>query len=129
MSYPEAIEAIKKKASEMKISQVELAYASDTSPAYISRIFKLEREASDQVLQNLAIAVKLPPLEILRLAKRIPSESQENAIIKQITYLTSNLPEAEQEDILEFVKLRHRLAEERGTYEPKRTKKTAAQSK
>jgi len=125
MSYPEAIEAIKKKAAEMKISQVELAAASDVSPAYISRIFKLEREASDQIIQNLAVAVKLPPLEILRMAKRIPSEPTENLIVKQITYLTSDLPENEQQGILEYVKLRHRLAEERGTYErPKKTTST-----
>jgi transcriptional regulator with XRE-family HTH domain len=126
MSYPEAIEAIKKKATEMGISQVELAAASDTSPAYISRIFKLEREASDQVLQRLAVAVKLPPLEILRLANRIHAETKETPIIKEIAYLTSDLPDSEQQDILEFVKLRHRLAEERGTYETKRPKKSTS---
>lgn len=130
MSYPDAIEAIKKSAAELHISQVDLAAASGVSPAYISRIFKLEREASDQVLIDMSKAVKLPPLEVLRLADRIPPETTtSNPIVKEITYITIDLPEADQKEILEFTKLRRRLAEERARYAPKRIDKKSSTTK
>lgn len=77
----------------------------------------------------IAEALKIPIIEVYRVSGILPPEPDESPLINQISFLISNLPEAEQQDILEFVKLRHRLAEERGTYEPKRTKKTAAHSK
>lgn len=93
MSYPEAIETIKQKASDLKLSQVELANASGISAAYISRLFKLEREASDQILMDLARAVKLPPLEILHIAKRLPVEPSKDETLYRIEHLYHTLRE------------------------------------
>ena len=115
MSYPEAIELIKKRSGEMKLSQVELAGKSGVSTSYLSRVFALEREASDQVLVDLATAVKFPPLEILRLAKRLPPEPHKDETLQRIDYLYSTLRTSESKkqamEYIEFLKTQEERAE------------------
>lgn len=106
-------------------TQAELARRAGVSRTAIGDVISGKRNMGKDLAQLVAEAFKIPVVEVYRVAGILPPEPTENKIIKQISYLTSDLPEAEQQDILEFVKLRHRLAEERGTYEPKRKKSTS----
>lgn len=118
------------KMRDRKLSQSEFARLAGLTRQAISYYTTGKSKQPDEfALQKIASALKIPPEEVYRAAGIPLSQPAENSLIKQITYLTSDLPESEQQDILEFVKLRHRLAEERGTYETKRPKKTASSTK
>jgi transcriptional regulator with XRE-family HTH domain len=103
----------------------DLSRASGLDSAVISNIRNGKRGVGTSTAAKIGKATKRPTEEILRLAGEIDTKPPTNPIVDQITYLTSDLPQNEQLDILEFVKLRHRLAEERGTYEPKRKKSSS----
>lgn len=113
-----------------KLSQSEFARRASLTRQAISYYTTGKSKQPDEfALRKIAAALQIPPEEVYRAAGIPLSQSVQNPIVNQITYLTSHLPESEQQDILEFVKLRHRLAEERGTYETKRTKKPAHSTK
>jgi transcriptional regulator with XRE-family HTH domain len=103
MSYPEAIETIKARANKLKLSQVELADRSGMSTSYLSRIFSLEREASDQMLISMAQAVNLPPMDILQKANRVPSEPPKDETLSRINHLYHVLDEGNKQRALEFL--------------------------
>ncbi len=104
------------------MSQSDLARACEITTAQMSRIISGERNAGKETIAKIARAFKLPPETVFRAAGLLPPQSPENEIIEQITHLTQELPTYEQQDILEFVKMRHRLAEERGKNEKRRSK-------
>jgi transcriptional regulator with XRE-family HTH domain len=79
------------------------------------------RIPDEAAIRKIARAFKLPPETAFRAAGILPPESPENELINSIIHLTSELPDQEQQDILEFIKLRHRLAEERGKNATRRT--------
>lgn len=113
-----------------KLSQSEFARRAGLTRQAISYYTTGKSKQPDEfALQKIAAALKIPPEEVYRAAGIPLSKSTENKIISQITHLALDLPEAEQQDILEFVKLRHRLAEERGTYETRRTPKKSPATK
>lgn len=104
-------------------SQSDLARHANISRQAVSDYENRKRKYYDEaVLTKIARAFKLPPETVFRAAGLLPPQSPENEIIEQITHLTQELPKYEQQDILEFVKLRHRLAEERGKNEKRRPK-------
>lgn len=95
------------------ISQKDLADMSHITPAQISRIISGSRGAGEQALIAIAHALKLPSETVFRAAGLLPPISPENELIKRITHITSQLPEDEQNDILQFVLLRQRISKER----------------
>ena len=111
---------------QREMSQSELARLAKIGTGTISNIMSGNRKVGQDTLRAIAHALKLPPETIFRAAGLLPSITPENELINQITHLTSDLPEREQQDILEFVKMRHRLAEERGKNEAKRTRNKPA---
>lgn len=113
MAYPDAIEAINKRVKEKNVPREDLAKAAEVSKSYLSRLLSLKRTASDQVLMNLAQAVKLDPLEILRVANRIPREPSDNdELDKQIMYLVKLLPVSEKEKIAKRLELETQIYEQ-----------------
>lgn len=106
-------------------SQADLARHAGVSRTAISDVLAGKRKMGKDLAQFVAAAFKIPVAEVYRQAGILPPEPNENPIIKQIAHLAIDLPDDEQKDILEFVKLRHRLAEERGTYEKRTSKKSA----
>jgi len=101
-------------------SQSELSRYSGLHRAVISKL-ESGTQPMPETLKALASAFGYPLETVFRAAGLLPPQSPENELINQIKHLTSELPEQEQQDILEFVKLRHRLAEERGKNAIKRT--------
>jgi transcriptional regulator with XRE-family HTH domain len=104
-------------------SQSDLARASGLSRQVISYYLSDKSKSPDEnALQKLAHAFKLPVETVFRAAGILPQQIPENETIEQITHLTKELPPQEQQDILEFIKLRHRLSEQREKNETKRTR-------
>lgn len=86
-------------------------------------------EPDEKILARISIALSYPPDHLPRLANLLPPEPLETKLTRQITHLTNQLPTQEQEDILEFIKFRLRLAEERGKYETKKSVKQSGSAK
>lgn len=108
------------------MSQSDLARATGITTAQMSRIISGERNAGKETILNIAHALKLPPETVFRAAGLLPPQSPETELISRIVHLTSELPEEDQADILEYAQMRHRIAEERGKYETKGIRKTTA---
>jgi transcriptional regulator with XRE-family HTH domain len=106
--------------------QADLVREANLDSAVISNIINGKRRSGENTARAIAHAFKLPPETVFRAAGLLPPQSPETEFINQIIHLTSELPTQEQQDILEFIKLRHRLAEKRGKNETKRTAKRPA---
>lgn len=111
---------------QREISQSELARLAKIGTGTISNIMSGNRKVGQDTLQAIAHALKLPPETVFRAAGLLPQQTPENETIEQITHLTKELPPQEQQDILEFIKLRHRLSEQREKNETKRTRNKPA---
>lgn len=105
-------------------SQSELSHITGLTRQAISYYLSGKSKQPDEfALQKIAKALKLPPEEVYRAAGIPLSQPQETKLIRQITHLTNQLPPEEQQGILEFVKLRLRLSEDRGNHETKRSER------
>lgn len=111
------------KLEQLDMTQAELARKSGITSGQVSRILSGQRGAESKTLSAIAQALKLPPDEVYRAAGLLPPDNTINELIQQILHLTKELPPQEQQDILEFVKLRHHLTKKRGKNENRRTSK------
>lgn len=107
------------KLQEMNWKQADLARHSGITRAAISNYIN-GRIPDDTALNKIARAFKLPPEIVFRAAGHLPPQSAKNEIIEKITHITQGLSSQDQEDILEFAKLRKNLSEKREN-EAKRT--------
>lgn len=108
-------------------SQSELARSSGLTRSTISYYLSPKSKSPDETaLRKISKALKLPPETIFRAAGLLPPQSPETELISRIVHLTSELPEEDQADILEYAQMRHRRAEEREKNENKGTRKTSA---
>ena len=106
--------------------QADLVREANLDSAVISNLINGKRKSGENTARAIAHAFKLPPETVFRAAGLLPPQLPETELISQINHLTTELPEQEQQDILEFVKMRHRLAEERGKYEKRTQNKPAS---
>jgi transcriptional regulator with XRE-family HTH domain len=86
MSYETAIQTLKERADIQGLSQKDIAQKSHISTAQISRIFSLQSTASDEALIAIALVVKYPPEQILRLAKKLPPIQDADPWIGEMEY-------------------------------------------
>ncbi|MBI5933303.1 MAG: helix-turn-helix transcriptional regulator [Chloroflexi bacterium] len=109
---------LKEKLKAKGMSQAELAKRIKVTPSFVSHLISGDRGTTIDILIPIADALKIPPEEAFRAAVGInkKSASKSNAV-EEIEYLASELPEADQQDLLEYARLRQRIAEERGKYE------------
>lgn len=76
-------------------------------------------------LKALAIAFKFPLETIYRAAGLLPPLAPEDELMNEIMHLAGDLPAQDKQDILEYVRMRNRLAEERGKNESRTQRKPA----
>ena len=71
----------------------------------------------------------MPPAEIYIQAGLLPPSSIRDQLIEQIIHLATQLPEQDQQEILEYARMRVQLAERRGNYESRsKTRKATSES-
>lgn len=116
---------LKEEMEKKNLSQKELAEMSNITPAQISRIINGTRGAGEQAIVSIAHALKLPPETVFRAAGLLPPQSPEDELMNEIMHLASDLPAQDKQDILEYVRMRNRLAEERGKNESRTQRKPA----
>lgn len=108
-------------------TQADLARVTGLTRAAISKYIN-GRIPNDEALEKIAHAFKIPKATIYSIAGLLPSISEEKELINQILHLTSQLPEQDQQDILEYARMRVQLAEKRGSNENKRKARKVATS-
>jgi transcriptional regulator with XRE-family HTH domain len=116
-----------KQLQEKEWTQADLARNSGLTKGAISKYIN-GRIPDETAIRKIAHSLKLSPETVFRAAGLLPPQSPETELIHRIVYLTSELPEEDQSDILEYAQLRHRLAEERGK-NVQGTKKATAKSR
>ena len=99
--------------AERDMSQAELSRKSKVSDGQLSRLLRAERGVGEESVSGIARALGIPPETVFREAGLLPPESKPNKIIKAIEYLANRLPVEEQAEILEYTRMRVRLAERR----------------
>jgi transcriptional regulator with XRE-family HTH domain len=127
--YADAVEMLKNRADELKLAQVEIADKANISESQVSRIFRLESTASSETLVALAKVVGLPQKLVLQVAGRLDADPDSNQVIERINSRAADLPPDEQEGVLAFIEMRHKIVEQRGKYEaPKKDSRKTKRS-
>lgn len=106
--------------------QADLAKASKLTPTAISDVLSGKRNAGSKFCERVALAFNLPPETVYRAAGILPPLTPKTALIETIDHIISTLPQDDQEDILEYARLRQRLAEQKAQYNVKPNPKTGA---
>jgi len=107
-------------------SQAEFARQTKLSPAQVTRLLNGERGVGENGLIAIAHAFKLPLETVFRAAGILPPQAPEDELMNEIMHLAGDLPAQDKQDILEYVRMRNRLAEERGKNESRTQRKPAA---
>ncbi|CAK0772693.1 XRE family transcriptional regulator [Gammaproteobacteria bacterium] len=102
-------------------TRADLSQVAKISQSALSLIYSGDRKPGPEVCNAIAQALRLPPDEVFRAAGLLPPKSETTELIDQITFITSDLPIDDQQEILEYAKLRRKIVDERGKYETKRT--------
>jgi transcriptional regulator with XRE-family HTH domain len=103
---------------EEKISQKDLADRIELTPAQISRIISGDRGIELKNISKIARVIHCPPEEVYRRAAGLLSpKTDDSPLDNRIKNIVSVLPtEEDKKDVLAYVELRQRIAEERGRY-------------
>lgn len=94
-------------------SQADLVIASGLAPSAISNILSKKRRAGVDACRAIARAFGAPEEQTLRAAGLLKDQPKTSAIVEVITHLASALPEDEQQGIVEFIRMRKKLTEEK----------------
>ena len=112
--------------AERNMRPADLAKRANLDQALISRFRHGKTRPTPESLIAIARALKLPYEIVYQKAGLLPPEPERTAILRQIEFVASELPEEEQINILEYARLRQRLAEERGKYDASKRTPPAA---
>jgi len=91
----------------------DLAKRSSISDTTVSRILRGERNADIETLKAFAHAFKLPPEQVYRAAGILQPKPDMNEIIEQILHDIQDLPEADQQEVLAYIRMKNNLRNQR----------------
>lgn len=95
------------------MSQTELAHLIGVTPAQVSRIISGERSTTNDTLINISHVLKLPQEIVLRAAGVLKAQPNVNEMIEQILHEVEGMPEADQQEILAFIRMKNNLRQQR----------------
>jgi transcriptional regulator with XRE-family HTH domain len=101
----------------------DLAKAARISRGTLSNILSGTRGLGNNTINAIAKALKLPPEQVYRAAGFLPPKSEEEELIEKIKYIFETLPPEEQDNVIEYARMRRRLAEDKARYEPNHKRK------
>lgn len=120
---------LEKEMHNRNMSPATLSRAMRKDQGVISRMLSGERKPRPETLSLVAHALKVPTDEVFRAAGILPPSAEEDPLVKLITYLAEQLPtEEDKQDAAEYLRLRLRIAVERGNHESN-DKKRASKSR
>lgn len=79
----------------------------------ISRLLRGERNPNPETLTAIARALRLPPETVFRAAGLLPPVSEVDELKADIIDLTAQMSREEQREVLEYLRMKRRLREER----------------
>ncbi len=91
----------------------QLAVRAGIDRGIISRALNRERMPSPESLKSIASALGYPAETIYRAAGLLPPVSEADAWKERILHLAEQFPEEEHDDLIAYIEMRIRLAEER----------------
>ncbi|KAA3644519.1 MAG: XRE family transcriptional regulator [Chloroflexi bacterium] len=98
-------------------TQADLARHSKLTTGAISHVMSGNRKPGPDFCNAVARAFKFPPELVFKRAGLLPeSINSDDPRLKEINYLLPGLPEDERQDIVEYVRMKVRIAEEKGEY-------------
>jgi transcriptional regulator with XRE-family HTH domain len=101
---------LKGKLEERGMTQADLKRASGITSAQISRLMSGERGMGEKSVLAIARALNLPPDVVFQAAGFLPKETEQTNLLKAIDHVVAALPAEEQAGVLEYAKMRQRLA-------------------
>jgi transcriptional regulator with XRE-family HTH domain len=114
------VEGLKAEMSRAEISHSELARRSGMTQSAISLVMNGYRNPGSDFASAMARALKLLPEEVFRAAGLLPPKPEEDEFRERIVTIVEKLPEEEKQNVLEYARLRWRIAEKRGKNDPKK---------
>lgn len=85
-------------------AQADLARESGLSRGAVGNVLRQERDPGKDFLIGIAYALKLPPETVFRIAGVLPEVSDETEQSEQLLHLYRLLPEAQQNQLLEYAR-------------------------
>lgn len=93
--------------------QVDLVRAANLDSAVVSNLVNGKRGPGEDTCRAIARAFGYPPEEVYRAAGLLPPVSEADAWKERILHLAEQFPEEEHDDLIAYIEMRIRLAEER----------------
>ena len=95
-------------------SRAELARRAGVTEASLSLIYSGDREPGTKICKGIAKALKLPDDVVYRVAGLLDVKPNEDQTVSEITHIYHELDEENQQDLLDYARLRLQK-QERGT--------------
>lgn len=99
--------------NQRDMSPADLARAMRKDQGIISRLLRGERNPNPETLTAIARALRLPPETVFRAAGLLPPVSEVDELKADIIDLTAQMSREEQREVLEYLRMKRRLREER----------------
>ena len=105
---------LSEKLLELKMIPADITRATGLDSGVLSNLINNKRFPSVDTCKSLAKAMGIPLEEVYRAAGILPKKPDVDAVSEAILHLVLSLPKEDKEDVLEYARLRHKLASERG---------------
>lgn len=119
-------EWLQERMTQLDLSQSELARRANVDRQVVwGYLNRKVLKPDEKVLLKIAKVLQVSPTAIFQAAWILDIQKQENEITKEISYLVADLPEEDQQDVIEYIRHRLALAEKRGKSDTKKRIATA----
>jgi transcriptional regulator with XRE-family HTH domain len=105
---------LSEKLDELKMIPADVTRATGLDSGVLSNIINNRRMPSVDTCKALAKAMNIPLEEVYRAADILPQKPSVDAISEAVLHIVLSLPTEDRKDILEYARLRHKLATEKG---------------
>ena len=117
MRNEKLIEYIETKMTDQGMSRAELSRRSGVSKPAISKLLNGDTpNPQPETLKYIAKGLNIPDEKLLRLAGYLDPKPQSDLNFEEANYILANLPPEDQEEAIEYLRMKARIAEQRGEY-------------
>jgi len=113
MSVVNFVDWLQNELNKRNWSQADLARRSGVAPGTISRIMNNSRGVGPELLNLIAIGLRLPPEQVFRAAGLLPEQENDSPRAEEAKFLFQQIPEEDQEIIIQLMRV---ICEKKGAY-------------